>query len=220
MRRTAAKARRAIVSLLLALGALGASVPAWALYQYHYSGQLFTMTTTVPDPLPGDPTGGRSFSQQAISADLFTATPLFAGATAADLQSFRLTLTGPGGDRTVLDYPVLPICDACGVSRTGAGGVTVSALDAFGLPSGWNVWITHDTVYPTGRHEIWTLSTTEGLDSVEGVYESIASYAGGVAGSPGVWSVASVVPEPALAGLLIAGAGLLGALRRRGRAAD
>lgn len=200
------------LTLLALLGALLALVPTPAradLYHYTYTGNAFTMTAQATDWPFGHPTQGRSFVLEAISAEFYTTAPLSASTTLADLTGFSMTISPwYGVPRTLTSTLDSTGCPGCPVTWVDAG-FSIGAVTDLGLPGVWDFWISHDTANPTGRHDLLTLASTQSLDSVSGGYETVVSYSGGLALSPGVWAVTQVVPEPgtvmmfALGGLMV-----------------
>ncbi|HEY9106273.1 MAG TPA: PEP-CTERM sorting domain-containing protein [Roseateles sp.] len=208
-----------LASLLTAL-----SLPSHAVYEYHYSGPLFTMTTQRLPWDPDDPLEGRSFSEQRISAWLYSDAPLSAGATLADVRSISMAwLPGVGAPQQRIDYPFVPEGPIDPAAPPGSPGnpliwaeINIVAVDANGLPTAWALLISRDVAYLTGRHDYITLSSSNLQDAVDGGYEAFVSYSGQSSGAAGVWQLAVAVPEPQTCLLMLGGIGVIGlSLRKR-----
>lgn len=210
------------VPLAAALGVAAlltlASAPAAAeYYQYTYTGNLFTRTYEDLWSPVGHPTGGRTFSLVSINAVVTTNAPLGSRVGLADVLSFSISMTSPDpfGPNATLSYPFPPRFDCGGCPQPGFTG----SLDMYGFnflnqPALWDLSITTQTFYPTGRMGWLTLSTSWGRDMLDGGYETAYAESGGLINSPGVWEMAVVVPEPATYASMLAGAALLAGLSR------
>lgn len=214
-------------SIVLAALLTGLSPPAHAVYEYRYTGPLFTMTTQFSIWEEGDPREGRSFNEQRISAWLYSDAPLSAGATLADVRRISMALSptldsGPG-----ITYPYVPEWPIDPTAPPGSpgnpepwAGVSISAVDANGLPTAWSLFIAQHVIYPTGRHDSSTLSSSNLQDGVESVSEPWVSFSGQSSGAPGVWQLAVAVPEPQTYLLMLGGIGAIGLWLRKRRGAD
>ena len=132
----------------------------------------------------------------------------------------RLTGLTPAGERVVPWVEKL-LLDADNLHhasqdflRGDSGTLSIGAVDAASLPTDWNMAISFAVSNLTGRQLTVDFLTSTASDSVSGGYEGFSSYSGASTGTPGQWSV-SVVPEPAMASLLIAGLALVGATTRK-----
>jgi len=214
-------------SVVLALLLTALSLPSYAVYVYRYSGPVFTMTTQLATWEPGDPSEGRSFSEQRISAWLYADAPLGAGATLADVQRISMTVWPWFDSGLALTFPFVPDGPIDPTAPPGSpgnpliwAGINIAAVDANGLPTTWDLFISRDIVYPTGRHDTITLSSSNLQDGVEGVTEPWVSYSGQSSGPPGVWQMVVAVPEPQTYLLMLGGIGVIGLWLRKRRGAS
>lgn len=215
-------------SVALAVLLSGLSLPAHAVYEYRYTGPVFTMTTQHLPWDIGDPSEGKSFSEQRISAWLYSDTPLSAGATLADVRSISMAwLPAVGAPQQRIDYPFVPDWPIDPMAPPGSPGnpfvgaeINIAAVDANGLPTTWALSIGRDVVNPTGRHDYITLSSSNLQDAVDGGYEAFVGYSGQSSGAAGVWQLAVAVPEPQTWLLMLGGIGAIGLLLRRRRGTD
>jgi hypothetical protein len=210
------------VPLAAALGTAAllalASAPAAAeYYEYTYTGNLFTRTSEDYFSLPGDPSGGRTFTLVSISAVVTANAPLSGNVTLADVRGFSISMKSPDpfGPNVTLDYPWPPPIDCPGCATPHfTASLGMSDFNFLNQPASWDMSINTTTFYPTGRMGWLTLSTSRARDMLDGGYESIYGESGGLINSPGVWAMAVVVPEPATYASMMAGVALLAGLAR------
>lgn len=200
---------------------------ALAEYRYTYTGNFFTMSTQTFPVEPGDPSNGIRLTEQVIQAVIYTATPLSAGDGLDDVLRISMSWVGASGDTGTIDYPSVPSWDLehppDPLPEPGTPGnpeinaqLMITAVDANGLPTEWDLTLDYQVGYPTGRWSYQTLTTSQERDSVEGEIEPYVIYSGELTGNPGIWEV-TVVPEPANWALMLGGLGLLAlAAKRRG----
>ncbi|WP_431256909.1 PEP-CTERM sorting domain-containing protein [Roseateles chitinivorans] len=90
----------------------------------------------------------------------------------------------------------------------------MSDFNFLNQPSNWELSISTQTFYPTGRMGWLTLSTSRGRDLLDGGYETAYAETGGLMNSPGIWAMSVVVPEPATYASMLAGVALLAGVSR------
>ena len=211
-------------SIVLAALLTGLSPPAHAVYEYRYTGPLFTMTTQFSIWEEGDPREGRSFNEQRISAWLYSDAPLSAGATLADVRRISMALSPLLDGGPTIDYPFAPewpIDPTAGLGSPGnpliMAGVSIGAIDANGLPTTWTLFISRHVTNPTGRNDDITLSSSNLQDGVDSFVEPFVTYSGQSSGAAGVWQLAVAVPEPQTYLLMLGGIGAIGLWLRKRR---
>lgn len=200
--------------------------PAHADYRYQYVGNPFTVANWTANAYVDPDTGIPSYeflnfdTESSVTAVLYTHSLLTAGAGLNDVYRFTLT-RNDGVIQEVLEFPYPyfgPIDPTAEPGSPGnpynIGTLSIGAVDAASLPTDWNMAISFAVSNLTGRQLTVDFLTSTASDSVSGGYEGFSSYSGASTGTPGQWSV-SVVPEPAMASLLIAGLALVGATTRK-----
>lgn len=195
---------------------------AQATYQYTYTGNIFTTSSTTPN-WPGegacnpDPTAPCITTREEYVSVKFTSPSLLtSGASLSDIPAFTLTAS----DR-ILPYPYpYPSQDPVGgpgdPAHPNYGGVfDIFAVDANGLPTDWNISIDYNYRAPTAR--LWQsfIKTSTTQDITYGGYEGFLDYLGQLDNNPGTWSVTTAVPEPETYAMLLAGLGLIGFTARK-----
>lgn len=202
------------------------STPAAAdYYQYTYTGNPFTVTTTTWYPWEGDPRNGRTFAVLSMDVVIISDRLLTGVVTAADVRSFSIILRDMNGlvtDRLTIPAAPHEVCPVCPDYGPFIGGtLNINGFNELNQPYQWNIQASYYMGSPTGRADRLNLSTSstgliyESLDMVEGGYDGAYARQGGLVNSPGVWAMAVLVPEPSTYALMLGGVGLLAGLARR-----
>ncbi len=214
---------RVLALVLLALGLLAVGRPARAdWYQYTYLSTAFNIQSFA-DRAPGQ---NEWNVPGQLRIEFYTWTPLTGPATTADIVGYKMTVWGGGPANLIsLTWPLVPDgCQIPGGCYTNDSRFSIGALDANGLPTTWDIFLSRDFLV-TGFSESFQMASTQQGGSVFRVAPSYYSNAGSYSSAPGslggVWTVA-LVPEPRTYVLMLIGIlGVAGAARwaRRGTAA-
>lgn len=216
---------RGLPLVVLGLALMGLARPAQAdWYQYTFTSTAFnvhSITYRVPGDnewnLPGQ-----------LRIEFYTWTPLTGPATTADIIGYKMTLWGGGpANLDSLTWPLVPDgCQIPGGCYTNDSRFSIGALDANGLPTQWDIFLSRDFLV-SGFSETFQIASTQQGGSLyrdaDSYYTHEGSYASAQNSLGGGWTVA-LVPEPGTYALMLVGlVGLVavgGAARRSRRRAE
>ncbi len=197
---------RGLPLVVLGLALMVLARPAQAdWYQYTFTSDVFNVHS-VTYRVPGD--NERDLPGQ-LRVEFYTWTPLTGPATTADIISYKMTLWGGGpANLDSLTWPLVPDgCQIPGGCYTNDSRFSIGALDANGLPTQWDIFLSRDFLV-SGFSETFQIASTQQGGSLfrdaYSYYTHEGSYASAQNSLGGVWTVA-LVPEPGTYALMLVG---------------